>query len=214
MLDISLEEILIRIPVLLITVTVHELSHGYAAWLLGDPTAKNEGRLSLNPLKHLDPVGTIMIIFSRIGWAKPVPVNPAYFKNRKRGTILVSIAGPLSNLVMAFAGVLLYLVLFRIGLMEESIFMKFLLSFFITNISLAAFNLLPVPPLDGSRILSGVLPDKRYFGIMKYERYIGMVFLLVVLVFPDVLGEVLNYLIMPVLRGMIRCAEFVIGVFL
>ncbi|NLX77392.1 MAG: site-2 protease family protein [Clostridiaceae bacterium] len=214
MLDISLEEILIRIPVLLITVTVHELSHGYAAWLLGDPTAKNEGRLSLNPLKHLDPVGTIMIIFSRIGWAKPVPVNPAYFKNRKRGTILVSIAGPLSNLVMAFAGVLLYLVLFRIGLMEESIFMKFLLSFFITNISLAVFNLLPVPPLDGSRILSGVLPDKRYFGIMKYERYIGMVFLLVVLVFPDVLGEVLNYLIMPVLRGMIRCAEFVIGVFL
>jgi len=214
MLDISLEEILIRIPVLLITVTVHELSHGYAAWLLGDPTAKNEGRLSLNPLKHLDPVGTIMIIFSRIGWAKPVPVNPAYFKNRKRGTILVSIAGPLSNLVMAFAGVLLYLVLFRIGLMEESIFMKFLLSFFITNISLAVFNLLPVPPLDGSRILSGVLPDKRYFGIMKYERYIGMVFLLVVLVFPDVLGEVLNYLIMPVLRGMIQCAEFVIGVFL
>ena len=214
MLDISLEEILIRIPVLLITVTVHELSHGYAAWLLGDPTAKNEGRLSLNPLKHLDPVGTIMIIFSRIGWAKPVPVNPAYFKNRKRGTILVSIAGPLSNLVIAFAGVLLYLVLFRIGLMEESIFMKFLLSFFITNISLAVFNLLPVPPLDGSRILSGVLPDKRYFGIMKYERYIGMVFLLVVLVFPDVLGEVLNYLIMPVLRGMIRCAEFVIGVFL
>lgn len=218
---LRLEDILLRIPALLISLTVHEFFHGYIAYRLGDPTAKSQGRLTLNPFRHLDPIGTIMIITSGIGWAKPVPVSPVYFKDRKKGTMLVSVAGPLSNLVLAFIGVFIYEITYIIGyrniIMGDTFtmyFMRFLYLFFFMNINLAVFNLLPVPPLDGSKILSGVLPADKYFRYMQYERQIGMIFLLIVLVFPAGLNRVLSFFTEPIANSMIWCAEAIIGIFL
>jgi Zn-dependent protease len=209
------------IPVLLISLTIHEYSHGYVAYRLGDPTAKNEGRLSLNPFRHLDPVGTIMMIIARIGWAKPVPINPSYFRDPKKGTILVSIGGPLSNLFMAFIGVILFEITYYVSYANiiagdtfVIYFMNFLVLFFSVNINLAVFNLLPVPPLDGSKILSGILPTEAYFRYMQSERIIGIVFLIIVMVFPTVLSGVLSFLTRPIANSMIWFAERIVGIFL
>lgn len=194
------------VPVILISITFHEVSHAYCSYRLGDPTAKSMGRLTLNPLKHLDILGTIMILVSGFGWAKPVPINPTYYKDRKKGTMLVGLAGPLSNIMLAF---LFSLPMAYIGgkygnARIDSIFsvnafymynsfkpmqMLFNLSrfFYIININLAVFNILPIPPLDGSKVLSGVLPSRQYFKIMQYENIIGIIFLLLVFLFPNVL---------------------------
>ena len=168
--------------VVLIALTVHEFSHGFAAYKLGDPTAKSLGRLSLNPIKHLDPIGAICMLFFHVGWAKPVPINARYFKKPKRDFALVALAGPLANLVMAFLSAFLYLFLcalwrdivfvsaFRLALAKNVLL--FLQLFHVINIGFAIFNLLPIPPFDGSRILNVILPQRIYFSIMKYERQI------------------------------------------
>ncbi len=171
----------------LIALTLHEYCHGYAAYKMGDNTAKNLGRLSLNPVKHLDPIGTICMIFFHVGWAKPVPVNPRNFKNPKKGFAVTALAGPLVNIVIGFftAGLfLLLLAIFRDVTFTERNFafnlaqntVTFLSVFFSVNVGLGIFNLLPIPPFDGSRIVHAVLPPKIYFGIMKYERqiYLGV----------------------------------------
>ena len=166
----------------LIILTVHEYSHGYAAYKLGDNTAKNQGRLSLNPIKHLDPAGAVCMVLFHFGWAKPVPINPRNFKNPKRDFAITALAGPLSNIVFAFLSAFLYLLLqalFR-GVSFESEFLYSLASntllfvylFHVINIGIGVFNLIPIPPLDGSRILNVVLPPRIYFGIMKYEQRI------------------------------------------
>ncbi len=166
----------------LIALTVHEFAHGYAAYKMGDNTAKNLGRLTFNPLKHLDILGALCMILFRFGWAKPVPINPRNFRNPKRGFAITALAGPLTNLVIGFitAGVyLLYLAAFR-GVAFEPGFTfnllitvrDFLFIFLALNVGLGIFNLLPIPPLDGSRLLNVVLPERLYFGIMKYERKI------------------------------------------
>ncbi len=175
----------------LIALTVHEVSHGYAAYKLGDNTAKNLGRLTLNPLKHLDPIGTVCMVLFKIGWAKPVPVNTRNFKKPKRDFALVALAGPSINLIIAFFSAGLYALLFALSrerLIAASISgeldfltnllintLTFISLFYSVNIGLGVFNLIPIPPFDGSRILHAVLPEKIYFGIMKYERqiYIG-----------------------------------------
>jgi Zn-dependent protease len=157
---------------MLISLPVHEFSHAFAAYKLGDDTAKKMGRLTLNPIKHLDPMGAILMIFTGFGWAKPVPINPNKFKNRKTGFALSALAGPVSNLVLAYLAIVL-LRLFRVSL--DSFVGMFLYYLAILNIGLGVFNLLPVPPLDGSRIFSIILPEKQYFKIMKYE---GIIFLL------------------------------------
>lgn len=166
-----------------IALTVHEVCHGYAAYKLGDNTAKNMGRLSLNPLKHLDPIGALCMIFFHIGWAKPVPINARNFKNPKRDFAICAAAGPLSNLIMGFFGAALYILAHTLLLRVQSSDSEFLFNlafntrnflsaFFVVNIGLGLFNLIPIPPFDGSRILHLVLPEKTYFEIMKYERYI------------------------------------------
>lgn len=180
----------------IVALTVHEFAHGYAAYKMGDSTAKNMGRLSFNPLKHLDIFGTICLIFFRIGWAKPVPVNARNFKNPKRGFAITAIAGPLTNLLLAFltAGVyLLYIALLSDVAFEEGFAFNlaqtvadFLYIFFVLNIGLAIFNLIPVPPLDGSRVLHTVLPQRAYFAIMKHERKIYL-FVIIWLLAGDVL---------------------------
>lgn len=166
----------------LIILTVHEFSHGYVAYRLGDDTAKNQGRLTLNPLAHLDPIGALCMIFFHFGWAKPVPINPRNFKDPKRDFAITALAGPLSNIVMAFFSAFLYLLYFalignvaiRTELQYNILYYTgiFLYLFHICNLGLGLFNLIPVPPLDGSRILNVVLPPKQYFAVMKHERTI------------------------------------------
>lgn len=172
----------------LIILTIHEYSHGYVAYRLGDNTAKNMGRLTLNPIKHIDPLGALCMLLFHVGWAKPVPINPRGFKKPKRDFALTALAGPLANLIMAFFGGLLYLGLYAalkdVKFADEGFLYQlasnsllFLSLFHTINIGIALFNLIPIPPLDGSRILNVILPEKAYFAIMKYERKIYFAFL-------------------------------------
>ena len=175
----------------LIALTVHEFSHGLVAYRLGDPTAHAMGRLTLNPIRHIDPVGALCMIVFRFGWARPVPIDPRYFKNPKRDFALCARAGPVSNLIFAiFTGFLYSLLLFLFsGIEFTSAFafelcknlLNFLFIFHYVNLGLTVFNLIPVPPLDGSRILNVILPDRIYFRIMRYERkiYLGLIIWLV-----------------------------------
>jgi Zn-dependent protease len=167
----------------LIALTVHEYCHGYAAYKLGDDTAKNFGRLSLNPLKHLDPYGAICMVLFHIGWAKPVPINARNFKNPKRDFAITAAAGPASNLILGFVSALIYLLFYacvKDMTFETRNFQFYLITnvrnfiyiFHSINIGLGLFNLLPIPPFDGSRLLNVFLPEKTYFKIMEYERYI------------------------------------------
>lgn len=171
----------------LFALSAHECAHGYAAYRLGDPTARNLGRLTLNPLKHLDPVGTLCMIFLHFGWAKPVPINARYFENPRQGMAITAAAGPLTNLFLSLLAVPLTRLLMLLGNTLISLtpetsaalllgFFQYLLDFLyifhILNLSLFVFNLIPLPPLDGSRILYAFLPPKWYFGVMKYERTI------------------------------------------
>ena len=181
--NFDIVELLLTAIAVLISLTVHEYCHGYAAHLMGDDTAKNFGRLTLNPIKHIDPIGALCMLFFHIGWAKPVPINARNFRDPKKGFALTALAGPLSNLILGFFSAFLYLL--SIVLLWETVyssngFLSNLASntilfagiFFSVNVGLGLFNLIPIPPFDGSRLLNVVLPPKYYFGIMKYERYI------------------------------------------
>ncbi|MEA1986998.1 MAG: site-2 protease family protein, partial [Candidatus Marinimicrobia bacterium] len=158
----NLTNILALAVPILFALTIHELSHGMVAYYFGDPTAKNAGRLTLNPLAHLDPIGTLMIFIVHFGWAKPVPVNPAYLRNPKKDMIWISLAGPASNMVLAFiTGLLIRVVGLNITDNFTLDFIKMMLYYSLTiNLALAVFNLIPIPPLDGSKILAGLLPPK------------------------------------------------------
>ena len=167
----------------LIALTVHEYCHGYAAYRLGDNTAKNYGRLTLNPIKHLDPIGTICLVLFHFGWAKPVPINTRNFKNPKRDCAITAVAGPASNLVLGFFSAFVCLLVFAFVKdipFESKNFayyaalntVNFLYIFHAINIGLGLFNLLPIPPFDGSRLLNVILPTEVYFKVMRHERKI------------------------------------------
>ncbi len=171
----------------LIILTVHEYAHGYAAYRLGDNTALLMGRLTLNPIRHLDPIGAVCMLLFHFGWAKPVPINMRNFKNPRRDFAICALAGPLSNLLLAFFSAFLYLLLGRIfGRMEfsstllgyiTSNLLLFIYIFHIINVGFGIFNLIPIPPLDGSRILSLLLPPRAYYTLLQAERKIYFVFL-------------------------------------
>ncbi len=206
----TLIQFLFVIPCVLIALTFHEFAHGYMAYKLGDPTAKNFGRLTLNPLKHLDPIGTICMIFFHFGWAKPVPINSRYFKKPRRDMALTAAAGPIMNFILAFFGMLVCRILTKIfvAFPAQSDFVYYiqyaaltLFSYFhMLNLSLGVFNLIPIPPLDGSRIFYIFLPPKWYFGVMKYEKYIQLA--LLVLLWTGLLSRPLSAAVSWISGGM------------
>lgn len=157
--------------VVLLAISVHETAHGLMAYRLGDYTAKSIGRLSLNPLRHLDPVGAVCMLLFGFGWAKPVMVNPYNLKNPKRDMSLVSLAGPLSNFIMAFIATIVLKILLMSGVSPQGYLSNFVVYVIIFNIGLGVFNLIPIPPLDGSKIFLSLLPSRLYYDIMRYERF-------------------------------------------
>ena len=172
-----LPSLLLSLPIVLLALSVHETAHGYMAYRLGDPTARNLGRLTLNPLKHLDPMGFLCMVLFRFGWAKPVPVNPRNFRHYKRDMILVALAGPLSNFLMAVVAVAIFRVSLFFVTDYNALFALYLILIDViasVNISLMVFNLLPIPPLDGSRLWSSLLPGKWAYFLEVNSRYVTM----------------------------------------
>ena len=195
---------LLRLPIVLLMLSIHETAHGYVANKLGDPTAKNLGRLTLNPIKHLDPIGFICMILFGIGWANPVPINTRNFKNPRRDMALSGTAGPISNLLLAAVFAILLKISFMLlspisfanetALLIANLFLQFLIIGIQINVTFAIFNLIPIPPFDGSRIFYVFLPPKYYFGVMRYERYIALGFFLLLMlgIFDPILNFITN----------------------
>lgn len=195
---------------LLLGITCHEVAHGYVAYRFGDPTAKNAGRLTLNPLKHLDPLGTLVLVLTRmIGWAKPVPINPAYFQNPRQGIFWVSLAGPLANFGLAAGFYLIFNILNIIqpamakGYADSLITPAILISFYgiIINIILGIFNLFPIPPLDGSKMLATLLPGRLAGQYMRIEKYGFIILILLILTgtLSKIFSQVINFVYQAVM---------------
>ena len=195
-------------PIALITLSVHECAHGYAAYKMGDPTARNFGRLTLNPLKHLDLYGTICMILFHFGWAKPVPINARNFRDPRKGMAITAAAGPASNLLLAFlAAICIKLLALLAGTLIPQFqndvlfyFFYYLILFFelfhVLNLSLCVFNLSPLPPLDGSRIFLAFLPPRLYFKVMRYERAIQIALMVALFfgAFSGVIQDIVEWL--------------------
>ena len=196
---------ILRVVAVLLCLTVHETCHGLAAYVLGDPTAKSRHRLSLNPLRHIDWLGLAMMFFVGFGWAKAVPVDPRYFKKPKEGMALTALAGPVSNFLLAVIALSGSKVIYLYA--SYSVWMELLFNFLLytvapLSIGLGLFNLLPIPPLDGSKVLGAVLPDGLYFMLMRYERY-GM-FLLIALSYFGITSHLISGAIQSVYAGLVN----------
>ena len=199
---------LLRAVVVLITIPFHESAHALASHLLDDDTAVRAGRLSMNPLRHFDPLGALCMLVGGVGWAKPVSINPYNYKNPKVGMALSAAAGPASNLLLAWVSMILYKLCWYSGLGDAvPVLTMFLYYMVAMNLSLAVFNLLPVPPFDGSRIALLFLPQRLYFRAMKYERYIMLAVL--ALVFLGLLDAPLSWLVNSMWRLMLHMTGFV-----
>ncbi|MDF2889638.1 MAG: peptidase [Clostridia bacterium] len=182
------------LPGVFIGLSFHEFSHGLAAYFMGDQTAKNAGRLTLNPRAHIDILGFLTLLLAGFGWAKPVPINPWSFKKRRIGTIIVSLAGPLMNLLLAF--ITLFVVFsFQIFQWDNQILLDIVIGIYSVNVSLFIFNLLPIPPLDGSKILASVLPGQLEGKLYGLERYSHLILLMLLVT------KSLNYILDPLFRG-------------
>ena len=176
----AMSDAALRVAAVFLCLTVHETCHGLAAYALGDPTAKSMHRLSLNPFRHIDWLGLAMMFAAGFGWAKPVPVDPRYFRRPKQGMALTALAGPASNFLLAFLALLISKVIYLYlpySTMWETLFTFCVYDLALLSIGLGLFNLLPIPPLDGAKVLGAFLPDDMYFRLMRYERY-GILLLL------------------------------------
>lgn len=187
---------LIKALVLFTAVPVHECAHAWVAEKMGDDTGRKQGRITLNPFAHLTLWGSLMMILVGFGWGKPVMVDSRNFKNPKKGMVLTSLAGPASNFIMAFLSMIVYKVLAFLSFAKDSSTLDMMATVFVyitlINVSLAVFNFLPIPPLDGSKIFNAILPEKWYFTIMKYENFIFIA--LIVLVYSGLLDAPLSFL--------------------
>jgi len=199
----TLLQLIILAPPLLLALTLHEFAHGYVAFRLGDPTAQAAGRLTLNPLKHLDPLGTIAFFIVHLGWAKPVPVNPGYFKNPQKDMLWVALAGPTTNFVLAIVSALMTKIVWVVAqilpysALGEAILVPLnqtLIASVWINLVLCIFNFLPIPPLDGSRMLAGVLPPAMARSYIAIEKY-GFILLIIL-----ALSGILSRMIMPLIQ--------------
>lgn len=206
-------QLAIQIVAIVLCLTIHELSHGLAAYVLGDKTAKRAGRLSLNPFRHLEPVGFLMLLVARVGWAKPVPVDMRRFRHPKTYMALTALAGPISNFLTAFlalAGGGLVLRLFPQTASQVLAYTVFFLCYIaVLSVGLGLFNLIPVPPLDGSRVLFAFLPDRLYYLLMRYERWLMLV--IIALAWFGLLSGPIDFCMSRVLRGMCAAADFPFG---
>lgn len=204
-----LTDILLSVLPALLCITFHEVSHGFVAYRLGDDTAKRSGRLSLNPVKHIDPIGLVMMAVFHFGWAKPVPVNMRRFENPKRGMAITALAGPVSNVLLSVVFLCVYGLLFNVLVNSEAGYYLLQMIYLVSYLSLAMaiFNIIPIPPMDGSKVLFAVVSDKTYVKLMRYERY-GMIILLV-LVATGALGTPLSQAVNFVYDKLFVIAEFI-----
>jgi len=202
---IDIRETLLLLPALIAAFTVHELSHGVAAYLLGDKTAKNDGRLTLNPIRHIDPVGLICILLFSFGWAKPVMVDARNLRNPQRDMALIALAGPVSNFILGFITFMIVVPIVIGGFNIPGLLINVMTRFGAINVLLGVFNLLPVPPLDGSKVIGGILPEDLYHRYMDLGRF-GMPILLIAMVFG-----LTSTVIRPIIDGII--SAFIMAAF-
>jgi Zn-dependent protease len=201
------------VPATILTMTLHEFAHSFVSYKLGDNTPKETGRLSLNPCKHIDPLGAVCLAIFHFGWAKPVQVNPNAYKNPKQGMALTALAGPLMNFIITFFAMLGMGIIAKTGNYADTGMVGnyfYILCYYIAILStgLGIFNLIPFPPLDGSKIIGALLPERIYFGYMKYERY-GML-VLFVLLYLNVLDKPLEWLNDTVVNGIFYVVQILL----
>ena len=200
LLRLPIEVLIILLPILIFSLCFHEFSHGYIAYKLGDHTAARNGRLTLNPLAHLDPIGSLMILFVGFGWAKPVPVNPVNFSNPRIDMMKVAFAGPASNLLLAFTGGLMMRLVNIVGILQSEMFIQTLYFFIFINISLAVFNMIPVAPLDGSQIFGNMISKKNPELAWKLQMYGPKILMGIILIGMVTPFSVLGFLMMPFVK--------------
>lgn len=209
--------LLIQVIAALLCVSFHEMGHGYAAWLLGDSTAKKRGRVSMNPLRHIDPLGLLLLVTAGFGWAKPVPVDMEHFRRPKLGMALTALVGPISNFLMGIVAIGIASAIYHFAMvyLASSKFLYYLFLLLvriaILSVGLGIFNLIPIPPLDGSKVVFSLLPNRIYYTILHYERY--MMFLLFALVFFNLLDTPLSFLLNWGMRGLCELTRFPVNFF-
>ncbi len=205
MFDFSLTGLIAGLPGLIIALVIHEYAHAKAADIMGDFTPRMTGRLTLNPMAHIDPIGLIMLLVVRFGWAKPVMINARNFRNWRQGELLVAVAGPVANLIVAFISLLAMAVLFKLDMFSEGV-RQVLSMMVLFNINFAIFNMLPLPPLDGSKILMVLLPGRLAYKLMSLERY-SFIILIFLMMTPF-----LTMILIPLQRLVLGIFNLIIGV--